>query len=69
MLSIHELQTRHYWKLVSAVFSEISLSEYVDELEVLALHAHSPALRAACLRSIHRFDNRGKIARPAAVAQ
>lgn len=69
MLSMHEKETRHYWMLVNAVFSELSLSEYVEELEVLALRAQSPAVRAACLRSIHRFDSRGKIARPAAVAQ
>ncbi len=71
MLSNHELQVRHYWMLMGKALSEMPLSEFIDELETLALHAESPALRALCLRSAHRFDGNYRItvATPAAVAR
>lgn len=52
---IIELEVKRYWSIMGRFGAEMTLSEFVDELDLLAVKTQSPALREMCLRAIRRY--------------
>lgn len=48
---------RHYWSLMSGGRGQYSDAELRDEFEVMAIHAHNPALRAAAAKEAAKLHN------------
>lgn len=61
--SIRSDELEHYWRIMRAGPALMSLTEYQDELEVLAMHTDSDVLRAMCLKNLGRFDHLGSTVR------
>lgn len=64
-VSALELQTRHYWRTMSDGLARSTLTEFHDEMEVLALRADTPRLRDIVLRDIVRYDGSFTLVRAA----
>ncbi len=58
-------ELEHYWRVMRAAPAQMSLTEYQDELEVLAMFTTSETLRAMCLKNLSRFDHLGSTVRVA----
>jgi hypothetical protein len=60
-----ELQTQHYWKTMSAGLAKTTLTEFQDDMEVLAMYADSTRLRDAAERNVARYNRSFALVRAA----
>lgn len=54
-VKVIEMEVARFWSLMGKFGAEMTLREFVDELDLLAIKTQSPALREMCLRAIRRY--------------
>lgn len=64
--SRRELEARQYWNLMQSGMSEMTVTEFKDELDLLASHSDSDVVRKLCAKSESRYDRSYTVIRAAA---
>lgn len=66
-LAEREAHLRYYWRIMNEGLAAMTVSEFQDEMECIALRTDSKELKEMCRRAMTRYDRGFTIVRAARV--